>query len=227
MSNEFYVECYLNESSGPTKIAELACERAEGATRALAANLVTMYRAVDADRIDLRLRSASRSDVVNVAAALKDVADAAVRQSWAVAGAKALSGGQAHGFNEEDLAPASWVSQLEGSTVGSAFWQDASWGNNSAPSWELVDGDVVLAEAFYYTTHNAERFSEHFPGQPYVSVMLFDDDHNPTEALETTPDDFLRIVYLAGSHPQDPGGGVALAAEQASRSSRIYWDRNL
>ena len=44
MSNEFYVECYLDESSGPTKLADLACETTDAAVRALAGNLAGMYR---------------------------------------------------------------------------------------------------------------------------------------------------------------------------------------
>ena len=165
MSNEFYVECYVDQSSGATKLADLACERTAEAIQALAKNLSQMYRSEDADRISLRLRGADRSDAVDVAAALRNVADAAVRKAWAIAGAEALSGGQVREFNEEDRAPASWVSEVEGATVGTAVWQDASWGNNAAPSWELLDGDVVLAEAFYYTTDNGERLSENFPGE--------------------------------------------------------------
>lgn len=227
MSNEFYVECYLNESSGPIKLADLACERTENAIRTLAGNLAGMYRPEDADRIRLRLRGANRADVVDVAAALKDVADAAVRRAWAVAGAEAVSGGQAREFNEEDRAPALWVGGVEGATVGSAVWQDASWGNNAAPSWELLDGGVVLAEAFYYTTDNGERLSENFPDEPYVSVVMFDEDDNPVVAFETSPDDFLSIVRVASSGVGDPARALTLTAEDVPQGVRIYWDRDI
>lgn len=227
MSDEFYVECYLNESSGPTKIADLACERTKDAIRALAGNLAGMYRPEDAGRINLRLRGASRSDVVDVNVALRDIADVPVRQAWAVAGARALSGGQAREFNEEDRAPASWVSHVEGAMVATAVWQDASWGNNAAPSWELLEDGVVLAEAFYYTTDNGERLSENFPTEPYVSVVMFDEDDNPTVAFETSPDDFLSIVRLASSGAGDPARALTLAAEQVPRGVRIYWDRDI
>jgi hypothetical protein len=227
MSNEFYIECYLDESSGPTKLADLACERTAEAVQALAKNLFQMYRPGDADQIRLRLRSANRADVVDVAAALRDVADTAVRRAWAVAGAKALSGGQEREFNEEDRAPASWVSGVEGATVGTAVWQDASWGNNAAPSWELLDVDVVLAEAFYYTTENGERLSKNFPVGPYVSVVMFDEDDNPVVSFETSPDDFLSIVRLADSGAVDPARALTLTAEQVPQGVRIYWDRDI
>jgi hypothetical protein len=227
MSNEFYIECYLGESSGPTKLADLACERTEDAIRALAGNLAGMYHPEDAGRISLRLRGASRTDVVDVNAALKDIADVPVRQAWALAGAKALSGGQAREFNEEDRAPVSWVSQVEGAMVGAAVWQDASWGNNAAPSWELLEDGVVLAEAFYYTTDNAERLSENFPDGPYVSVVMFDEDDNPTVAFETSPDDFLSIVRLADSASAQSDGALVWAAEKMPPNVRIYWDRDI
>lgn len=227
MSNEFYVECYLNESSGPTRIADLACERTKDAIRALAGNLAGMYRPEDAGRIDLRLRGVSRTDVVDVTVALKDIADVPVRQAWAVAGANALSGAQAHEFNEEDRAPASWVSQVEGATVGTAVWLDASWGNNAAPSWELLDGDVVLAEAFYYTTDNGERLSEHFLSEPYVSVVMFDEDDNPTVAFETSPDNLLSIVRLAATASAENDGTLVWAAEHVPPNIRIYWNRDI
>jgi len=227
MSNEFYVECYLDESSGPTKLADLACERTAEGIQALAKNLYQMYRQEDADRIHLRLRGADRSDAVDVAASLRDIAGAAVRRAWAVAGAKAVSGGQVREFNEEDRAPSSWVSGVEGATVGTAVWQDASWGNNAAPSWELLDGDVVLAEAFYYTADNGERLSENFPGEPYVSVVMFDEDDNPIVSFETSPDDFLSIVRLADSGAGDPAKALTLTAEQVSQGVHIYWDRDI
>jgi hypothetical protein len=224
---EFYVECHLEESSGPTKLADLACERTAEAVQALAKNLSQMYRPGDADRIRLRLRGANRADIVDVAVALKDVADSPVRQAWAVAGAEAVSGGQVREFNEEDRAPASWVSGVEGATVGTAVWQDASWGNNAAPSWELLDGDAVLAEAFYYTTENGERLSKNFPVGPYVSVLMYDEDDNPAVSFETSSDDFLGIVRLADSGAVDPAKALMLTAEQVPQGVRIYWDRDI
>lgn len=185
-----------------------------------------MYRPEDTDRISLRLRGASRADVVDVAAALKDVADAPVRTAWAIAGAKAVSGGQMREFSEEDRALASWVGGVEASAVGTAVWLDASWGNNAAPSWELLDGDVVLAEAFYYTTENWDRMSENFPDEPYVSVVMFDEDDNPVVAFETSPEDFLGIVRLADTGAGEPARALTLAAEQVLQGVRICWDRD-
>ncbi|MCX7063059.1 MAG: hypothetical protein NT024_00485 [Proteobacteria bacterium] len=227
MSNEFYVECYLDESSGPTKIADLACERSDSALQALAENLARMYRPEDAGRIQFRLRGASASDVASVGAALKEVANAPIRQAWAVASAAVTSGGQRREFNPEDLAPESWVSQVTGTAIGSAVWRDASWGNNAAPSWELADGNLVLGEVFYYTTDNGERFTEHFEGRPYVSVVMFDEDENPTVAFESSPDDFLTIAHAAGSRTGPPADALVRAAEGVPQDGRIYWDRDI
>jgi len=77
MSSEFYVECYLNESSGSNRIADLACERAEDAIVALARNLAGMHRPDDAGRIQFRLRAANWSDFAAVGTALKNNADSA------------------------------------------------------------------------------------------------------------------------------------------------------
>ena len=110
-----------------------------------------------------------------------------------------VSGTQRGQFQPEDCAPEAWVREIESLHPGDAVWRDASWGNNAAPSWELVDGNLVLAEAFYYTTDNGERMSEHFDGRPYVSVVMFDEDDNPTVAFESGPDDFLAIVLPSGN----------------------------
>ena len=64
-------------------------------------------------------------------------------------------------FNPEDQAPEQWVQAVERAGAGAARWRDGSWGNNAAPSWELVDPDDALyAEAFYYAPENAERFRD-------------------------------------------------------------------
>ena len=227
MSNEFYIECYLNEPSGPTKIADLACERTDDAFRALAENLVRMYRSEDAGRIQFRLRGANSSDVASVGAALERLPNMPVRQAWAVAGSAVTSGIQESQFNPEDLAPANWVGRVEGAKVGSAVWRDASWGNNAAPSWELVEGNKVLAEVFYYTADNGERFTEHFGGRPYVSVVMLDEDENPTIAFESSPDDFLTIVQAAGSRTGPPAEALLRAAEGVPQNGRIYWNRDI
>jgi hypothetical protein len=95
------------------------------------------------------------------------------------------------------------------------------------PRGSLLDGDVVLAEAFYYTTDNGERLSENFPDEPYVSVVMFDEDENPVVAFETSPDDFLSIVRLADSGALDPARELTLTAEQVPQGVRIYWDRDI
>ena len=227
MSNEFYVECYLNEPSGPTKIADLACERTGEAFRALAKSLAGMYRPEDAGRIQLWLRGANSSDVEAVGAALERSQDMPVRQAVAVAGAAMTSGRQESQFNPEDLAPANWVGRVEGAKVGSAVWRDASWGNNAAPSWELVDGNKVLAEAFYYTTDNGERFTEHFDGQAYVSVVMFDEDESPTVAFESSPDDFLTIVKAAEGRTEPPAEALLKAAADGPQNGHVDWERGL
>ena len=130
-------------------------------------------------------------------------------------------------FKEEDRAPMSWVSEIEGATVGAAVWQDASWGNNAAPSWELLDGDVVLAEVFYYTTDNGERLSENFSDEPYVSVVMFDEDDNPTVAFESSPEDFLAIVRVAADRAEAPAEALVQAAEAVTGEGRVYWDRDI
>jgi len=138
-----------------------------------------------------------------------------------------MSGTQHNQFSPEDRAPEPWVRAIESLRVGDAVWRDASWGNNAAPSWALVDGNRVLAEAFYYTADNGERMSEHFGGRPYVSVVMFDEDDNPTVAFESSPDDFLSIVRLADSGAGDPAKALTLTAEQVPQGVRIYWDRDI
>jgi hypothetical protein len=133
---------------------------------------------------------------------------------------------QADQFQPECLAPDDWVAQVEGKATGSAVWRDSSWGNNAAPSWELAQADLVLAEAFYYTTGNAERYTEHFDGQPYISVVMFDEVENPTVAFEASPQDFLTILISAAARPEVAATALLKAAEGAP-SPRIYWDRDI
>jgi len=134
--------------------------------------------------------------------------------------------GQRDEFNPEDLAPEQWVRAVEATSVGAACWRDASWGNNAAPSWELADGSLVLAEVFYYTTVNGERYTEYFDGRPYVSVMFFDEDENPTLAFEASPEDFLTIARVAASRAEGPADAFLRAAEGVPQAG-IYWDRDL
>jgi hypothetical protein len=134
--------------------------------------------------------------------------------------------GQLSAFQQDCLAPDEWVRTLEGARIGHASWRDGSWGNNAAPSWELAHGDVVLAEAFYYSPENGERYTEHFDGRPYVSVVLFDEDENPTVAFESSPEDFLSIVRSASGRPEVPEAAFLKAAEDAP-TPQIYWNRDI
>ena len=138
-----------------------------------------------------------------------------------------MSGTQHNQFSPEDCAPESWVSGVESLRLGDAVWRDASWGNNAAPSWEFVDGSLVLAEAFYYTTSNGERMSEHFDGRPYVSVVMFDEDDNPTVAFELSPEDFVAIVRAAADRAEAPAAALVQAAEAVPGEGRVYWERDI
>ena len=71
---------------------------------------------------------------------------------------------------------------------------------------------MVLAEALYRTTDNGERLSKNLPDEPYVSVVMFDEDENPVVAFETSPDDFVSIVRLAGSGVGDPARALTPTA---------------
>ena len=138
-----------------------------------------------------------------------------------------MSGKQYDQFGPEDCAPEAWVREIESLGVGEAAWRDASWGNNAAPSWEFALGELVLGEAFYYTTDNAERMSEHFDGRPYVSVVMFDGDDNPTVAFESSPEDFLAIVRAAAGRAEEPTEALVQAAEADSGECMVYWDRDI
>lgn len=134
--------------------------------------------------------------------------------------------GQSNEFPKGCLAPGEWVKDLEATEIGDANWRDGSWGNNAAPSWEFVQGNLVLAEAFYYTTRNAERYTEHFDGQPYVSVVMFDEDENPTVAFEASPEDLLDMVRAAARRPEAPATAFLRAAENVP-SERVQWNRDI
>jgi hypothetical protein len=84
---------------------------------------------------------------------------------------------QSDQFPPDLHAPPDWVGQVEGRQISSARWQDSSYGNDAAPSWVLVD-DVggVHAQAFYYTSENAERFERAFGEGPYVAVSIVRDE---------------------------------------------------
>ena len=134
--------------------------------------------------------------------------------------------GQSNEFPTDCLAPEVWVRDFVAVRIGDVNWRDGSWGNNAAPSWELAQGDLVLAEAFYYTPANAERFTEHFDGQAYVSVVMFDEDENPTIAFESSPEDLMNIVRAAAGRPEAPAASFLKAAE-AVPADRIHWDRDI
>ena len=138
-----------------------------------------------------------------------------------------VSGTQISQFGPEDCAPEAWVREIESLHVGDAVWRDASWGNNAAPSWELMIGNLVLAEAFYYTADNGERMSEHFDDRPYVSVVMFDGDDNPTVAFESSPEDFLAIARAAADRADAPGEALVQAAEAVPGEGRVNWDRDV
>lgn len=71
MSDEFFVACYLQGSTGAVKLADLACERTDAGWAALSRTLAGMYRVQDAARIELRLRRVSAEDAAMVAQGLE------------------------------------------------------------------------------------------------------------------------------------------------------------
>jgi hypothetical protein len=100
-------------------------------------------------------------------------------------------------FPPDVLAPIEWVHEIAGTGVAAAIWMDGSYGNDAAPSWILVDpSDAVCAQAFYYTTENAERFAAEFRGKPYVAVSLIQDDQ-VMEYCVVDPLDFLQATRSA------------------------------
>jgi hypothetical protein len=84
----------------------------------------------------------------------------------------------------------------------------------------------VIAEVFYYTVDNGERFTKHFEGQPYVSVLMFDGERNPTVAFESSPDDFLTIAKSAEGRTEPPAEALLRAAKDVPQDGRIYWYRD-
>lgn len=71
MRNEFYVECYLQGSTGAVKLADLACDHTDAARVSLAHTLAGMYRPEDTDRVSLQLRQATAEDAAGVAQRLE------------------------------------------------------------------------------------------------------------------------------------------------------------
>lgn len=101
-------------------------------------------------------------------------------------------------FGREYLAPAEWVGQLMATVgAGAARWQDGSWGNNAAPSWQLMTPDgIVQAEAFYYTPENADRHDADFGATAYVSLVIYRDEEI-AEAWTMEPETFLLVARSA------------------------------
>ena len=227
MVDEFYVECFLERHDGLTKLAELACDRDGPSQEALAANLATMYRVEDSNRIQLSLRQATPSDVAAVTDLLRTIDNPSLQAAWADAAVRLASGTQTTQFNSEDCAPAEWVNAIESARIGDARWRDASWGNNAAPSWELIVGNEVLAEAFYYTVNNAERCTEHFEGQAYIQALLLDNLENVASGFEASSEAFISIVSDSASLDSAPREALTESAWKASRNGAAFWSEQL
>jgi hypothetical protein len=102
-------------------------------------------------------------------------------------------------FAREDLAPAAWVAALIATVgAGAGRWQDGSWGNNAAPSWQLVGSEGMAAEAFYYSPDNAERHEGDFGPLAYVSLVLYRDEEI-VEAWTMEPETFLLVAKSAAA----------------------------
>ena len=226
MADEFYVECFLGRQDGLTKLAELACNRDGPSLEALAANLAKMYRVEDSNRIQLSLRQATPSDVAAVSDLLQTTDNPSLQAAWADAAVRLASGTQKTQFNSEDCAPTEWVNAIESARIGNARWRDASWGNSAAPSWELFDGNQVLAEAFFYTTQNGERFTRLYDGEPYLEVALLDEDSDIIGGFQTSPDTFLSILEAAGGYGVPPSAALRKAAQVACDEGRALWSQS-
>ena len=226
MADEFYVECFLHRTDGSTKLGELACSRDAASRQALADSLVSIYREEDQNRIRLCLRKATPSDSAEVADILRSRGHQTLEAAWADATVRLASGNQNTQFNEEDCAPSEWVEAVESARIGSARWRDASWGNNAAPSWELFDGNQVLAEAFFYTTQNGERFTRLYDTEPYLEVVLLDEDSDITGGFQTSPDTFLRILEAAGGYGGPARAAFRNAAQVACDEGRALWSQS-
>jgi hypothetical protein len=111
---------------------------------------------------------------------------------------------------------------VEGRTIASARWQDASYGNDAAPSWILADdAGVVHAQAFYYASTNAERFEKRFGNYPYVAVSILRDDE-VARSCTTNPDAFVAALALAGrSIVTVPGDALSSALLGVDS---VFWD---
>jgi hypothetical protein len=114
---------------------------------------------------------------------------------------------QAEQFPADLHAPPGWVLEIEGRNVGKARWQDGSYGNDAAPSWILIDdAGTVHAQAFYYTSENAERFEKAFGAAPYVAVSIIRDEEI-VENCVLEPGVFLSALAASeratGSSPVD------------------------
>ena len=157
---------------------------------------------------------------------LEETGDQALQEAWADAVVRLVAGTQKTQFNEEDCAPSKWVDAIESSRIGPARWRDASWGNNAAPSWELFHVNQVLAEAFFYTTQNGERFTQEFDKAPYLEVALLDADANIIGGFQSSPDAFLGILEAAGGNGDDPIWAFRKAVQVACDDGRAFWDQS-
>jgi len=106
---------------------------------------------------------------------------------------------QATQFPADLHAPPHWVSRVEGRTVATARWEDGSYGNDAAPSWILVDDSgAVHAQAFYYTSANAERFEKRLGDEPYVAVSIILEEEIVASCC-VTPEVFASAVSAAAA----------------------------
>jgi hypothetical protein len=106
---------------------------------------------------------------------------------------------QADQFPADLHAPPDWVLEIEGRNVGKARWEDGSYGNDAAPSWILIDdAGTVHAQAFYYTSENAERFEKAFGAAPYVAVSIIRDEEIVASGA-MSPEAFVAAASIASA----------------------------
>lgn len=130
---------------------------------------------------------------------------------------------QAEQFPSDLHAPPDWVLEVEGRSVASARWEDGSYGNDAAPSWILVDdAGTVHAQAFYYTSENAERFDQRFGDAPYVALSILRDEEI-AESCTMTPDDFVASVTTASVLRAESPVETLLSILRGTGS--VVWDR--
>jgi len=130
---------------------------------------------------------------------------------------------QAEQFPADVHAPPEWVREVDGRTTGPAHWKDGSYGNDAAPSWILVDdAGTVHAQAFYYTSTNAERFDQRFGDAPYVALSILRDEEI-TESCTMTPDDFVATVTTASVLVAESPVETLLSILR--RTDSVLWDR--